>query len=832
MISQYVKNVLDKFSDIKETSNGWLTYCPNPLHGNDGIDSSPSLRITIGQEGKILITCRVGCSLHSILNSICLNSQDLFCPPGEIPAEPLILSTILSISSQLENKIYSYLLNSLTLSNEHRKQLQQRGLSDKQIDYRGYKSLLSNELGKKGCQLYEEFGVSVFQVPGFTPTKYGAKVGPSAGMLIPVRNSSGEILAIKIRRDTSPKYLYLSNGKGPSSGSPVHFPKCSLEQSFLCVRVTEGELKADIATALSNTYTIGIPGVNNWSKIKEALSHLDPEFVLISFDWPDVCSNKSVRDCLISSLSDNTHYKLGIETWDNKYKGIDDALAAKSIVTEVWGSDISTALSSIDSPVSEKCMLISDNTKIEDFPIEVFPSTLREYISKVSSSLQLPSDFLGVSCLTVLGRAIGTARRVNLYGSWTEGANLYTVIVSPPGKLKTSALNYAIKPLNYLQNLRSKEYQEVKKTWDDWKEACKVAKLSEDSSPIKPDVGLKPLEKILIGDFTCEALIARLYNNLFADRHDSSVLIFRDEISAWVKSMNMYRSGRGADRDFFLSAWSCQPHDVDRKFNNESIRITHPCVSVLGSIQPDRLLELDDKGGREDGFFHRNLFCFPSISKAFRPALSAVEDEKVPEHLEVMWQNCISTIYNLILPSENFDQPYTLITPTPEAAILVRRYLNEFADEEEDPKLSRDLIAPWAKFRAYFARFALILHYAKWFSSSIENTHAQEGQINEDTIHAAAKLVRYFKSHYQKVSFYLRAGPVERQIEDFVMWTSKHGGKCSPRDIYRYRRFGTTCQKDTIKLMELAQDREYGILTEELDSKQRKRKIFLLKEII
>ena len=87
------------------------------------------------------------------------------------------------------------------------------------------------------------------------------------------------------------------------------------------------------------------------------------------------------------------------------------------------------------------------------------------------------------------------------------------------------------------------------------------------------------------------------------------MLIIRDELSAWIKSFNQYKGGKGADKQFFLSAWSGEPLAVDRQ-GKDPVLVPHPFLSVVGCIPPDVLPDLDEDN-REDGFLHRLLFVYP-----------------------------------------------------------------------------------------------------------------------------------------------------------------------------------------------------------------------------
>jgi len=67
-------------------------------------------------------------------------------------------------------------------------------------------------------------------------------------------------------------------------------------------------------------------------------------------------------------------------------------------------------------------------------------------------------------------------------------------------------------------------------------------------------------QHVITTDATTEALASMLAGS-------KGTLLFRDELAGWVKSMDQYRSGRGADRQHFLSMWSRSPIKVDRKGN-------------------------------------------------------------------------------------------------------------------------------------------------------------------------------------------------------------------------------------------------------------------------
>jgi hypothetical protein len=118
--------------------------------------------------------------------------------------------------------------------------------------------------------------------------------GTATGLLVPVRDHHGHVVALKIRRTGDPKYVYLTGPEsGPSPGSPVHVP-VGLELPAPVLRVTEGELKADVCTTLDTIPTIGVPGVTQWRPAIQLLRALGASTVILAFDAPDVHTKPSV----------------------------------------------------------------------------------------------------------------------------------------------------------------------------------------------------------------------------------------------------------------------------------------------------------------------------------------------------------------------------------------------------------------------------------------------------------------------------------------------------------------------------------------------------------
>jgi putative DNA primase/helicase len=253
------------------------------------------------------------------------------------------------------NRVYSALLDALPLDAHHQERLRARGLAG-DLKAAGYRSLgrarYRAVASLRNAGLEELFP----RVPGFFDKenergKYWTVTG-SEGFLIPVRDTAARIVALIVRPDfpqPGKKYTYISSKsrQGPGPGAPVHVPLFSGDTTT--VRITEGALKADIATHLSKTLTIGLPGIA-WKGAIPLLKRWRPETVLVAFD-ADAARNANVARAMLELVKALRAggYAVALERWaEQDGKGIDDLLAAGKKPEIVTGDDALAAAVEIE----------------------------------------------------------------------------------------------------------------------------------------------------------------------------------------------------------------------------------------------------------------------------------------------------------------------------------------------------------------------------------------------------------------------------------------------------------------------------------------------------
>jgi Protein of unknown function (DUF3987) len=399
--------------------------------------------------------------------------------------------------------------------------------------------------------------------------------------------------------------------------------------------------------------------------------------------------------------------------------------------------------------------------------------------------------------LSVLGTAIGNARTIELKPGWQERARIFSAVVADPGSLKSPVLALVLAAVYAQQARRKQHYDAAIQDYDtallQYERDLAVWKRAKAANGEPPDpLGEPVLQHVYTTDATVEALAAMLEHNRYG------VLFARDELTAWVRSLNQYKGGKGADRQYWLSFWNGAPIKVDRKSRKGPIVVQDPFLGVAGCLPPDVLGELSDERGREDGFVHRILFVFPDpqpviwtetgLQPGTRAAYAAV--------VERLWS----------LPPIFDGTPGPGVrTFTAAGKTAWVEWISAHFAELNALDLAEGLRGPWGKMQGYCARLALILYECRLVCGETE----ADG-VDEASVYGAA-LIDYFKSHARRVYERLHSTPGDARAGQALTWLRKRGGTATFREVLTAKVAGgrTTPEVET-----LAEDlRARGLVT-------------------
>ncbi len=404
----------------------------------------------------------------------------------------------------------------------------------------------------------------------------------------------------------------------------------------------------------------------------------------------------------------------------------------------------------------------SINGVAPEFPVDALPGPVARLVKEAAAALGCPPDAIALSALVALGAAIGNGRVIQIKRTWTESAAIYGAVIADSGEKKTAAIATTTGVVQKLENRLNREHDDAldehAREMREYEVERKDAAKNGHAPPPPPRVPIA--ERAHVNDTTVEALIPILKEN------PRGLLLERDELVGWVKSMDQYKAGgKGSDRQFWLSIWSNRPVSVDRKGQSGPTSVLRPFIGVVGSIQPSVLPELTES--REDGMLERFLFAYPE------PLNAMWREDEVTEAAEVAYRDLYHKLRDLSMAADDMGDPVEKpVTFSTDAKQIYVQVYNQHRLEMSLPGFPSFLRSPFSKLEAYFLRITLILAACRFSIDGVaERIEAQ------DVLRAVA-LIEYFKEQTRRV-FGAIGGldPRNRLLEDCAQFVSECGGE-------------------------------------------------------
>lgn len=248
------------------------------------------------------------------------------------------------------------------------------------------------------------------------------------------------------------------------------------------------------------------------------------------------------------------------------------------------------------------------------FPLDTLPPHLSRYVDYLSTSTGGDPAACAMAALAACSGALDQefALKMKRSGDWYVKPRLWVMLVGDPSSKKSPVMTSCVKPIRSWESVGVRAHNKELARWKEDKERQK-----EEPEPTRPT-------RYLLNECTVEKLGEIL------SRQDRGIMVEQDEISGWIGSMEKY-SGKGAaaDRGFWLGAYNGGPRTVDRLGRGETF-IQNLCVSFVGGVQPDRLMELGNL--TSDGLLQR--FLPVMMRKAARS--QEVESDQPKKDYEVL----------------------------------------------------------------------------------------------------------------------------------------------------------------------------------------------------
>jgi hypothetical protein len=378
-----------------------------------------------------------------------------------------------------------------------------------------------------------------------------------------------------------------------------------------------------------------------------------------------------------------------------------------------------------------------------------------------------PVDYIAVPALAVAGAAAGATRSLLVKPGYFERPALYVAVCGPVGSAKSPALDLVDAPLRLAEDGLHRQY---------------LAELREHEDD--PDAARSPKRRsVYVSDVTREQLAVMLQEN------PRGLIQVLDELKSLFSGMDQYRQGgKGADKQFYLSAWSGKSINVQRR-NPKSppVWVMHPCLAVAGCITPDELRKVPSFLGGGDGLAERFLFAYPE-------PLPAVGEKWVstPQELLDDWTAALATLRELEPAKGEDDAMHPVPVPLEaEARDWWACFTGQLAAEVNAADFPPHLRGVWAKFRSYGPRLALVVQLLRY-----AYREAKLVEVERESMWLASDLLEYFGNHARRAFGLMATTPALQLARRLLAWICQNQHKTfSQRDAYRALRSPGLCDK-------------------------------------
>jgi len=398
------------------------------------------------------------------------------------------------------------------------------------------------------------------------------------------------------------------------------------------------------------------------------------------------------------------------------------------------------------------------------------PIDLYEWMSKHAERLSVPPELIIVPFLSTVGAIIGRTKCIHMKQNddHVEYANLWGMIISPPGYRKSHCLSLSTTILNTFEDndknekiklfekfsikekvvkkkikILEKEYFDKIENPDANADSIEndITNLANEIAKLKAELqnNRPALKQLVVHSATVEKIINIIEQN------PNGILVVRDEIFNLINTFK--KQGHETDRAFFLEGWNGNnPYSYDTVSRGRQY-ISNLCVTIIGGTQPSKLAEIirDIKSNKDnDGFLQRfQLMVYPNklVGEYFVDKPTPVEsDDKIKKFLKTLYK--ISS-FNIDNNTKNFV-PKTIHLSTDAYKI----YSNYFAKIQKEACQAKceTFASHLGKYHTLLSGLSLILF--------VINNHFHEpihDKVQVNIIEMAIKWVELFKAHAQKI---------------------------------------------------------------------------------
>lgn len=321
-------------------------------------------------------------------------------------------------------------------------------------------------------------------------------------------------------------------------------------------------------------------------------------------------------------------------------------------------------------------------------PRGLLPRVLEGFAFGRADIMGCDESGLAMAALTVCASAITDRIKLKMkrHDDWYEATRMWVSLVGDPSIKKSPIINAASQPLEAIEKVFRKRYEEQVKQF----EALDPEAKKTTSPPA--------WKRRIVEDTTIEALQNVLHANA------ECILCRRDELSSWFGSMDRYSGGgkgASADRGFWLQGYNGGGYTLDRISRGNKF-IEYLSVNILGGIQPSVLQKIY-KDTEDDGTMQR---LFPVVLRSGGIGRDIPDDGSADQY-----RMTVSNLFYLTsVDIQNGSPDGATLSFDPAAQRIFEEVQTWVHKLEALEAINKKLATAIGKWNGVFGRLALLFH--------------------------------------------------------------------------------------------------------------------------
>jgi hypothetical protein len=471
------------------------------------------------------------------------------------------------------------------------------------------------------------------------------------------------------------------------------------------------------------------------------------------------------------------------------------------ICSQAHGEHTFYLKSDIEENDTENQPICFDSHALKEFPAEIFPEVIRDYVLQIAQIRQVPVDMAAQIALSVLSTCLQKKFNVKVgkNSKQIEQLSLWTLTAMTPGNRKSDTLKDLTKVLTDFQLEEiERTAQEIKKskhdheTWEMELRQLKQDKVKERDIAKKILIQQK-IEKFLTEEPVelFEPLILSTSNvtpegmtDRLVEQKERFSLLDTEGASLFEILAGRYNSS-GADLDPFLNSFCGDTVASVRRGNGVKI-LKKPALAMGLMVQPSVLFKATGNPEFNNrGLIGRFLCSIPHSLIGYRDLQTEVSSDHEQQNYELL----IRSLLNLPLPES-------------ETELLIDGEAFKFYEEHVYNPLEigqrrggeYERIQAWAsKFAGTVARIAALFHIAN--DPTVSDT-----RISLDDVKKASQLIPYYAQH-TKAALRMISGSGEPTDAEKVLSWAYDAGKMEGFTLNEYFKAHKSLARTSDELM-------------------------------